>query len=419
MEKYKFIRELINELILEGFNNKKENFKDKNITLKTLIDENVHNEKFPNIISYKALYGGGHICGFYTLFYTINYLKYIFTERNIYYLYKNTLRMQFFKFYKKFLKFFISKMTSLEAFEIEELNKGSSLERHHLDFILNNNLLFEYLGKKYNNNDLLKKYTFEFEWFDFISNNFCIFDNIDKLKKLNNIFNYIKQCNKGQNKNDKIIFLYIGLTEHWILVIYDSFYKNNFIEMDSYLGTKDIINMKYLDNQEIEQFIKKTNDEIIQVKRKPLSKYQIKQFKNSIEDTQRVLYKLNNILLSNEFSLEESIMEEKCFSFLENFKKIKFNKDDDNKLEGLKIICDWFGKEYLSKWLKEDFFDIFKKLGINKQNCKNTGIQQFFDLIEDLKKYLSDNIKLIKENENDIIQVVNETIQNLNEINNL
>jgi hypothetical protein len=308
-------------------------------------------------------------------------------------------------------------MTSLEGFEIEELNKGSSLERHHLDFILNNNLLFEYLGKKYNNNDLLKKYTFEFEWFDFISNNFCLSDNLDKLKKLNNIFNYIEHCNKGQSKTDKIIFLYIGLTEHWILVIYDSFYNNTFIEMDSYIGTKDVINLKYLDNQEIEKFIHNFNVEIAQFKGKSLNKYQIKSFKNYIEDTHRLLYKLNNILLSDEFSLGVSIMEEKCNEFLKNFEKVKFNKEDADKLKGLKIISDWFGKEYLSQWLKEDFFDLMKELGINKQNCKNVGIQKFFELIQNLKKYLSDNISLIREN--DDIQALNIIIKDLEGINNL
>jgi hypothetical protein len=160
-------------------------------------------------------------------------------------------------------------MTSLEEFEVELLKKGMPLEREYLDFILKNKLLYEYMGNKYSN--LIQKYTFEFEWFDFIENNFSLFNDVDKLKKLNNIFNDIIQCYKGINKTEKIIFLYIGLTGHWILVIYDSFYNNTFIEMDSYIGTKDVINLKYLDNQEIDKFIHNFNVEIAQFKGKSLT----------------------------------------------------------------------------------------------------------------------------------------------------
>ena len=416
MENHEFITKIINELILEGFYIKKENFQFKNLSLNDLINENAYNEKCPNIKLYKVLYGGGNICGFYALFYTINYIKYIINNRDIYYLYKNTLRKQFFKFYKNFLRFFISEMTSLENFEIDELNKGSSLERHHLDFIIKNNLIFKYMGNKYKSlieeYINIKKYKFEFEWFDFIENNFAL-DELSKIKKLNNIFNEIIQYKKSESPPGRLVFLYIGLTEHWILIIYDSFNKNNFIEMDSYSGMKDIINLKYLDKNEINKFINKVNDEIAQLKRDPLNKYQIKQFNNSIYDTQRLLYKLNNILLSNEYSLGISIMEEKCASFLENFEILKFNKND--KLRGLRIIHNWFEKEYQPKWIKEDFFDLMKGLGISKNNCENLKIRKFFELIEDLRGFLNENINLIKQN--DILLTLNEGIKIFEEIN--
>ena len=211
-------------------------------------------------------------------------------------------------------------MNSLENFEIEDLNKEGPLERHHLDFILNNNLIFKFMGEKYKSlfeeNNCSNKY--RFEWFDFVENKFALFDAF-KAKKLNNIFNEILQCIKSSPPPEKIIFLYIGLTEHWILVIYDSFYKNNFIEMDSYSGTKDIINLKYLDNYEINTFVKNINDRIIRFKQKPLDKYQINQFITSIKDTQRILFQLNNIIVNKNFSLDLSILEEKCDTFLQNF----------------------------------------------------------------------------------------------------
>ena len=133
-------------------------------------------------------------------------------------------------------------------------------------------------------------------------------------------------------------------------------------------------------------------------------------------DTQRVLFKLNKILLSDEFSLEISIMEEKCSSFFKNFEKLKFDKETD-KLKGLKIIYDWFKNEYQPKWFKEDFFVLMKELGINKKNCNNLEIQKFFGFIVDLKMFLKNNIELIKDN--DILQVLNDGIKNLEEINNL
>ena len=129
-------------------------------------------------------------------------------------------------------------MTSLEEYEINELKKKSSLERHHIDFILKNKLLYKYMKKKYA--EIIEKFEFEFEWFDFIDNNISVSD-INKIKKLDNIFKEILKSNNEENINsNKIIFLYIGLTEHWILIIYDPLYKNNIIKMDSFYGSRDI-----------------------------------------------------------------------------------------------------------------------------------------------------------------------------------
>ena len=57
MENHEFITKIINELILEGFYIKKDNFKLKNLSLNDFINENAYNEKFPNIKLYKVLYG--------------------------------------------------------------------------------------------------------------------------------------------------------------------------------------------------------------------------------------------------------------------------------------------------------------------------------------------------------------------------
>ena len=158
MENYDYISKLLKELILDGFFIKKEDFKQIKLKHKEFIYEDVYNEKFPNFKSYKSVYGKdkSEICGFYALFYTLNYIKYIINDRDTYYLYKNTNRKSFFKFYKRFIPFFISNMLELEKYEIEELNREGSLERHHLDYILKNKLLYKFMGSKYN--DLLKKY---------------------------------------------------------------------------------------------------------------------------------------------------------------------------------------------------------------------------------------------------------------------
>ena len=206
MEISNYISRLIYDDIIEKFTMTKEKFKQKNLSLNDFIDSKAFNPKFSNIITYKTTFDRlcKDICGFYALFFTMNYIKYIVHERDIYYLYKNTNAKSFFKFYKKFLPFFISNMPSLEDYEIIELNKESSLERHHLDFILKNRLLFKYMGTKYD--EKIKKFEFEFEWFDFMGDNFAISD-IDKIKRLDNIFNEIRKLSLEENPSDKKIYI--------------------------------------------------------------------------------------------------------------------------------------------------------------------------------------------------------------------
>ena len=422
MEKNDYISKLLKELVLEGFFIKKEDFKQHKLTIKDIIYEDVYNKKFPDIKSYKSVYGKdkSDICGFYALYYTLNYIKYILNNRDIYYLYKNTNRKSFFKFYKRFIPFFISNMSELEKYEIEELNKEGSLERHHLDYILKNKLLFKFMGSKYN--DLLNKYItdennlFEFEWFDFVSNNFAI--EIPKIKKLNNIFKEISECVKIPPSNNKIFFLYIGLIEHWILIIYDSFNKNYFIEIDSYKETKDIIKLNYLDENKIKEFINKVNEDSVKSKMKPLTEYSKSQFYIFIKDTQRLFYKLNYLILKNnnkEINIGLSIIEERCNTFIDDFNNLKINKDD--KLNELLIIYNWFATEYHPKRIKEDFFDMMKDLEINQMNCNNKIIQKFFSLIKELNNDLKENIKLIEQE--DIKEILEKGLNVFEEINNI
>ena len=331
MEDSNYILRIINDEILEPFYMTKETFKEKNLSLNDFIDTKAFNEKFPNIISYKTIFDrrGKDICGFYDLFYTLNYIKYILNEREIYYLYKNTNRKSFYKFYRKFLPFFIKNMSSLEQYEINELNNESSLERHHLDFILKNNLLYKYMGQKYN--EIIKKFNFVFDWFDFMGDNFAISE-IEKIKKLDDIFKEIFELRKKENPPQKIFFLYIGLTEHWILIIYDTLYKTNFIKMDSFYASQEIINLKYLDQKEIQIFMDKVNEEFAEINKKVITQYAMNLFHNSIIDTHRILYKLNNFISSaqNEYiNLGISILQERCNYLLQSFEKLKINNNDN------------------------------------------------------------------------------------------
>ena len=397
MENANYIVRLINDDILEQFFITKEKFKQKNYSLNDFIDTNISNPKFPNIITYKTNfdYLNKDICGFYDLFFTMNYIKYIINDRDLYYLYKNNNKKAFFKFYKKFLPFFITNMPSLEEYEIDELNKESSLERHHLDFILKNNLLYKYMGNKYD--DIIKKFEFEFEWFDFMGDNFAISE-IDKIKKLDNIFKEIFKFSKEENPPKKIFFLYIGLTEHWILIIYDSLYKNNFIKMDSFMYSQEIINLKYLDQKEIESFMDKVKVEFKQINKKTISKYAINLFHNSINDTHRILYKLNNFISATThkyFNLGISILEERCNFLLQSFDNLKIN-DKDN-LNKLLIIYNWFAKEYHPKTIKEEYFDMLNILEIKSKECNNEKIKNFFELMNKLNIFFKENFKLIEQ----------------------
>ena len=388
MENSIIIERIISDDILEQFFITKEKFKEKNLSLNDFI-EKASNPAFPNIISYKTTFDrrSKDICGFYDLFYTMNYIKYIMNERDIYYLYKNTNRKSFYKFYKKFLPFFINNMPSLEDYEINELNNESSLERHHLDFILKNKILFKYMGKNYD--EIMKKYQFEFEWFDFMGNNFAISE-IEKIKKLDNIS----------------------------LIIYDSLYKNSFIKMDSFYGAQDIINLKYLDEKEIKIYMDKINREFEEINLKKITKYAMNLFYNSIIDTHRILYKLNNFISSTSkeyINLGISILEEKCNFLIESFEKLKLNHDDN--LNKLLIIYDWLSKEYHPKTIKEEYYDLMKELGINNKDYKNETIKKFFKLINSMHSFLKDNLKLIQQE--DIKQFLEKGYNVINQINNL
>ena len=397
MEISNYIVRLINDDILEQFFITKEKFKQKNFSLNDFIDTKTSNPKFPNIITYKTNFDNLNkdICGFYDLFFTMNYIKYIINDRDLYYLYKNNNKKAFFTFYKKFLPFFITNMPSLEEYEIDELNKEGSLERHHLDFILKNKLLYKYMGIKYDN--IIKKFEFEFEWFDFVGNNFAISE-IDKIKKLNNIFNEIFKFSKEENPPKKVFFLYIGLTEHWILIIYDSLYKNNFIKMDSYQYSQEIINLPYLDQNEIESFMNKVNDEFTQINKKTISTYAMNLFHNCINDIHRILYKLNNFISSTShqyFNLGISIIEERCNFLLQSFENLKINANDN--LNKLLIIYNWLSKEYHPKTIKEEYYDMLNILEIKSRECTNEKIKNFFELMKKLNDFLKENLKLIEQ----------------------
>ena len=397
MENSNIIERIIYDDILEQFFMTKEKFKQKNLSLNDFIDDKASNPEFPNIISYKTAVDrrAKDICGFYDLFYTLNYIKYMINERDIYYLYKNTNKKSFFKFYKNFLPFFIQNMPSLEDYEIKELNNESSLERHHLDYILKNKLLFKYMGKNYD--EITKKFQCEFEWFDFMGNNFAISE-IEKIKKIDDIFKEIFKINNEENPTKKIFFLYIGLTEHWILIIYDFKFKNSFIKLDSFYAAQDLINLKYLDQKEIEIFMDKVNKDYEQINQKKISKYAINLFYNSIIDTHRVLYKLNNFISSTSkeyINLGISILEEKCSFLLQSFEKLKINHDDN--LNKILIIYEWFSKEYHPKTIKEEYYDLMKALGITNKDCTNETINKFFEQIKNINTFLKDNLKLIEQ----------------------
>ena len=417
MEISNYIIRIISDDILDDFFMTKEKFKEKNLSLNDFIDTKTSNPKYPNIITYKTVFDNlsKDICGFYVLFYTLNYIKYIINERDIYYLYKITNSKFFFKFYNKFLPFFISNMTTLEKYEIDELKKESSLERHHLDFILKNKLLFKYMGNKYD--EIIKKFQFEFEWFDFMGDNFAVSE-IEKIKKLDDIFKEIYNLKKEENPPKKVFFLYIGLTEHWILIIYDSLYKNNFIKMDSFCGSQELIKLKYLDQKEIELFMSKINNLYEKIHNKPITKYGMNLFHNSIVDTQKILYKLNNFIstTSGEYIyLGLSILEERCNFLLQSLEKLNINHDD--KLNKLLIIYNWLEKEYHPKTIKEEYFDMMKELGINSKECKNENIKKFLDSFKNLNNFLKDNITLIEQQ--DIKEFLEKGLEIIDKISNL
>ena len=131
---------------------------------------------------------------------------------------------------------------------------------------------------------------------------------------------------------------------------------------------------------------------------KNITKYTIKLFYNSIIDTHKILYKLNNFISSTSkeyINLGISILQERCNFLLQSFENLKINNDDH--LNKILIIYDWLSKEYHPKTIKEEYYDMLQILGIKSKECNNETINKFFDLFKKLDSFLKENIKLIEQ----------------------
>ena len=156
----------------------------------------------------------------------------------------------------------------------------------------------------------------------------------------------------------------------------------------------------------------------MQINKKNITKYAIKLFHNSIIDTHKILYKLNNFISSTSkeyINLGISILQERCNFLLQSFENLKINHDDH--LNKLLIIYDWFSKEYHPKTIREEYYDMLKILGIKSKECNNETINKFFDLFKDLNCFLKDNIKLIEQQ--DIKEFLEKGYEIIDKINNL
>ena len=168
--------------------------------------------------------------------------------------------------------------------------------------------------------------------------------------------------------------------------------------MDSFYASQELINLKYLDQNEIDNYMSKVNEEFTRINKKVISKYAMELFHNSIKDTHRILYKLNNFISSTtnkDFNLGLSILEERCNFLMKSFENLKL-PDNDN-LNKLLIIYDWFAKEYHPKTIKEEYYDMINQLGIKSKECKNEIVNKFFGLIKKLDGFLKENMKLIEQ----------------------
>ena len=176
--------------------------------------------------------------------------------------------------------------------------------------------------------------------------------------------------------------------------------------------------MKYLDQNEIDNYMNKVNEEYTRINKKVISKYAMELFHNSIKDTHRILYKLNNFISSTtnkDFNLGLSILEERCNFLMKSFENLKFPNNDN--LNKLLIIYDWFAKEYHPKTIKEEYYDMINQLGIKSKECKNEIVNKFFGLIKKLNEFLKENMKLIEQQDiKDFLQKGYEVIDNISNL---
>ena len=173
-----------------------------------------------------------------------------------------------------------------------------------------------------------------------------------------------------------------------------------------------------MDQNEIDNYMNKVNGDYTRINNKVISTYAMNLFHNSIKDTQRILYKLNNFIsstINEDFSLGLSILEERCSFFMKSFEKLQLPENDN--LNKILIIYNWFEKEYHPKTIKEEYYDMMNQLGVKSKECKNEIVNKFFQLIKNLNVFLKENMKLIEQQ--DIKEFLQKGYEIIDKINNL
>jgi hypothetical protein len=376
--------EIINNILNDIFWNKKEiknELKNKNY-------ENYINNKFNNIEIMKCIFQfhNSNLCGFYTLFFARNYINYIKNKNDIYFLEKNLSRYKFYKFYFKIIKYLIENKKNFDEYDINEIKNGGSLERHHMDFILKNYYLF-----LNNNNNNIK---FECARFDYIEQNF-ILNNCENFQKIQNIFLNIKNNNNNTNNNEIYLF-FIGMNDHWIVLIYNKNYnkKKLLLFQSNSLSTFELLNLK---KSEINKFI---NEHELQnqnlFKLKAYTNYEKKNFNNYINNFQELINDIN-FLLFNENCLNDKnyliifILEKYTKKIIESYNE-NVNINNKNNMEILLQIYNWL----LNNYYPTIFIDnIYKVLIFFKITNLEKNLKEFYFFCKNNYNIINTNINLI------------------------
>ena len=337
----------------------------------------------------------GNLCGFYSLFYVRMYLKYLRSNYDDYYLTSLCSYKKFYKYYSKT----IAMLSKNFPKDKNELYNEGSLERYHMDYILNTNYIKKDIDIKDIELNIIRIY--------FVGGTFA--NDKSQLKEIESFFMSMKE-----NSKDKVFILFLGLSAHWIVLINDNnnkfISKEHFLLFDSYdrsaeifyIEDNDTARYKYIDTIDL--------TDQTQFKKKKMTDYDKKSFNFFIKDYQSLFSSLSTVLskITTEHNIISTIvLEHYIRDILASYEEMlgvpfEYLSSFEDKFLLLMMIYNWLISQYHPKILKENIMDNI--VGNNNSDM----IKRYCEFCIMNNEVIQSNINCVFEG--DIVDILNEFV---------